>query len=62
MADKQFDILYDGDQIVLDLYTPLPTPACSLATKPRGLGKRALHEMLTNPDIPSRWRTASQRT
>gem|GEM_PF-3956915 len=62
MSDKQFDILYDGDEIVLDLYTPLSTPARSLQTKPCGLRKRALHEVLSNLNISSRWRTASLGT
>jgi hypothetical protein len=30
MGDEEVDILHDGNQIILDLYAPLSTPARAL--------------------------------
>jgi hypothetical protein len=52
MVNQILNVLHDGNQIVLNLDSPRSTPACSFETESFGLGKRPLHKVPADMDIP----------
>ena len=51
MGNQKLNVLHDGNQVVLNLDSPLSTPARPFETESFGLGKGPLHKMLADLDV-----------